>query len=1128
MAWRRLQSLRTRLFWLVLLTLTPVIALHVTSTLEKQRMAEQAVERGMQSIADLAAGNAQTMLTGAGEVLLGLTHLPELQRFDPADAARLFARVKEIFPHFNRLLLVRPDGTMAAASDSPEISANFADRPWLRQALASPDLVIGGYQIGKRTGQPGILLAHSIIDSAGAVLGVCTLTLRLDWFVQSFAAIRMPEGAEACLFDDQGIVLAAWPANPAALGQPLPDAAAILSRLAGGRSPAWDGTGLDQTRRQAFFSTVDANGQGRFHVRLSLHEQPQATILTPSWQRDLSLFGLAVALALAAAHWFSRVFLIRPIGQLADMAQAMTNGDLDRRSGLIDAQGDMADLGRALDAMADTLRERIRFTQELIDAIPAPLLYKDMDGRYLGCNKAYERDIRPYDAILGRTAAEIESPKQAALCLQKDRELLQNPHNAVAYETVMDYRDGSQRDLVIFKSLFRDIGGAPAGIVGVMLDITARKRSEVALLASQTRYKLLLTSLRDGFAVLTSDRRLAESNPAFREMLGYSAEELSVMTSRDITPPLWHDAEDRILAEVDARGFSGVFEKEYRRKDGVIFPVALRLHRYPALSGDDRRYFAIVRDISRAKAIEADLRQATVAAETANKVKSEFLAKMSHEIRTPLHAVIGMTELTLGTDLSAQQRDALQTAREAAGNLLELINDILDISRIEARGLELANEDFDLRRTLAGVARTLRSQARRKGLILSLAVTADVPRYARGDVGRLRQILLNLVGNAVKFTENGSVNLSAAITAPQQIELRVRDTGVGIPPDRLENIFDMFTQADSSVSGHYGGTGLGLAICRELTRLMGGGIEVQSVLGRGSVFQVRLPLAPAQGVPPQPDSRTRPPKAPTQVMPLRILLAEDNPVNVKVATTYLSRRGHAAKVAVNGRHALELLALEPFDAVLMDVEMPELDGLEATRRLRAGLAGPANRHVPVVAMTAHALAGARERCLAAGMTDYLTKPLDFAALDALLARLAANQAVATVTLVAPGVSAPADGSGPVLDSQTALRRLGDDDALLREIESDFLRHFPGKVRRIALCCAAESWDEAALAAHSLKNIAGAVGAESSRRLAGRLETCLRARDDAAAKTILADLKRDLEAAGAAIRSAHAAPVPNAH
>ena len=1130
MAWRWLRSLQIRLFWLVLLTLAPVIALHVASTLEKQHMARQAIERGLQSIADLAAANAQTVLAGAGEVLHGLTQLPEIQRLDPVATGRILAKAEGIFPNFSRLRLVRPDGTLAAPADLPSVSGDDADRSWLGQALASPELVLCGYQSDKSTGQPGILLAHSVIDAAGTVLGACALTLNLDWFAQSFAALRLPEAAEACLFDDEGIVLATWPVNPAAIGQPLPDAAALVPRLAGGLPPAWDGPGLDKSQRHAIFSSVGTTGKGRFHIRLSQPEQIHTAALASTWQRDMSLFGLAVVLALAAAHFFSNAFLLRPVERLADMAKDLANGDLDRRSGMTNAQGELAELGRALDAMADRLRERIRFTQELIDAIPAPVFYKGLDGLHLGCNKAYDRDIQPRDAIIGRTLAQIVSPEAAALGLENDRRALSHPHNAVAYDASIKYRDGSLRDVLLFKSPFYDIGGRPAGIVGVMLDITARKRSERELLASQTRYELLLASLRDGFAVLSSDLRVAQSNPAFREMLGYSAEELSVLTYRDITPPVWHEAEQRILNEVDARGFSEIFEKQYRRKDGTTFPVALRLHRYPAVPGDDRRYFAIARDITDAKAIEADLRQAKEAAETANQVKSEFLAKMSHEIRTPLHAVIGMTELTLDTTLTPSQRDALQTVREAAGNLLDLINDILDISRIEARGLDLADEDFDLRRTLAGVARTLRPQARRKGLLLSLGVTAAVPRYARGDAGRLRQILLNLVGNAIKFTDTGRVDVSAAMTEAQHLTLTVSDTGVGIPPDRLEYVFNMFTQADSTVAGHYGGTGLGLAICRELTRLMGGTIDVRSTLGQGSTFVVRLPLTPALAVPPRP-ARPIGPAAPdgpagqvgpTVAKPLRILLAEDNPVNIKVATTYLSRRGYAARVAQDGQRALELLAQEPFDVVLMDVEMPELDGLKATRQLRAGLAGPKNRDVPVVAMTAHAQAGARERCLAAGMNHYLTKPLDFAALDELLGHFSATPAAVPA---APSPSpaptdADTDSPGPVLDSHTALRRLGDDDALLREIEKDFLRHYPGKLRRISLCSDTENWDEAALAAHSLKNIAGAVGAESSRRLAGRLEACLRSRDADTATEILADLKRDLQAAGTAIKAAH--------
>jgi PAS domain S-box-containing protein len=1118
MAWRRLRSLRTRLLWLVLLTLAPVLALHVASAMEKQAMARQAVERGMHSIADLAAGSVHSLLSNAGDVLHGLTHLAVVQSFEPDAITTLFTEARDIFPSFSQLVLLRPDGELLAAAQPHRGSADQADRPWLQQALATPDQTIDSYQTGTEAGQSDMVLAHSVGAGSGPPGGVCAVVLRPDWFAAIFSGIRMPEAAKASLFDASGTVLATWPTDPAAVGRPLPGVEALLPRLAAeAHAIDWIGPGQDGLLHHAIFSPVGPPDRARLFIRLSQPETIHAAILATTWQRDMLFFGLAVALALAAAHLFNQTFILRPAKQLAAMAKAMAAGDLDRRSGLADGRGEIADLGQALDTMADRLRQRIRFTQELIDAIPAPLFYKGLDGRYIGCNAAYDRDIRRLDAIVNRTVHTVEPGARAALCTDMDQAALRSSRHSVEYETSLEYSDGSVRNVVVFKSVFRESTGVPAGIIGVLLDITARKRSETELLASQSRYHLLLDSMHDGFVVVSGDFRLVESNPAFRDMLGYNAAELSTMTYRDITPEAWHPIEEKILTEVDAGSFSGIFEKEYRHKDGHIFPVALRLHRHPAGPGDDHRYFAVVRDTTEVKAIESALRLAKEAAETANRAKSDFLAKMSHEIRTPLHAVIGMTELTLGTELSPQQRDALQTVREAAGNLLAIINDILDLSRIEAKKLELIAEDYDLRRTLVGVARTLRPQARRKGLALTLTVAPDVPRHIRGDQGRLRQILLNLVGNAVKFTEHGHVTLAVAVTGnPARLELAVADTGVGIPPDRLDSVFALFTQADSSVARRFGGTGLGLAICRELSRLMGGIIEARSTLGQGSLFRVLLPLTPALTSPPPPQAPA--PREPLSredspaPSPLRVLVAEDNPVNVKVATTYLARRGHQATVAVNGRRALEQLGREIFDVVLMDVEMPELDGMEATRRLRAGKAGPANRDVPVVAMTAHALSGFMERCLDAGMTDFLTKPLDFASLDALLGHIAAGRHAA------PDASAAADGPGAVLDTETALGRLGDDDALLREIESDFLRQYPRKLRLISLCSNQENWDEATLAAHSLKNIAGAVGAESSRRLAGRLEACLRENDAVAAHEILAALKQELAAVAALLKT----------
>ncbi|MHC1710626.1 MAG: PAS domain S-box protein [Solidesulfovibrio sp.] len=1121
MTWWRHKSLRTRLLWLVLLTLAPAIILHVASALEKRRMALRTAEKNLKSITALAAANTQSILENASDVLFGLSKLEAIIALTPSGARQVLDQAKEIFPNFASLSLLRPDGSPQASTLASGDNVNSADLPWVRQALATKKLAMSALPPDNHGDLAGISLVQPVLRASGDVVGLCVLTLRLNWFSLLFENNRIPDAAEACLFDEHGGVLASWPHNPQKSGTPLPDGKSILAHADAASESTWTGPGLDGSPYYFVVATVMHESPHRLLLRLGLPARAVIGPLDAALHRDMLVLGLAVALALLAAHLFSRAFVLRPTQQLAQMAKAMAGGDLDRRSGMADGQGEMAELGQALDRMADNLRQRIRLTQEIIDAIPAPVFYKDLDGRYQGCNKAYEQNIHPLATILGKTAPEVEPPDQAERCVEIDRKALKNPGRTMEYETAVTFQDGSIHDMVFFKSVFDAASGRPAGIVGVGLDITARKQSERELLASETKYRALLASMRDGFVVVAPNNRIVESNPAFREMLGYTDAELARMTYFDITPEIWHEAEETLLrTAVDTHGFSDVFEKEYRRKDGSIFPVALRLHRYPSRAGDDCRYFAIVRDITDVKGIEADLRSAKEAAETANRAKSDFLAKMSHDIRTPLHAVIGMTELTLGTELSPQQRDSLETVRESAGSLLELINGVLDISRIEARKLEVTREDFDLRRTLAATIRTMRPQALRKELSLTLAISPRTPRFVKGDQVRLRQILVNLIGNALKFTEQGGVTVQVR-PAPGEspppgqtlLECSVADSGVGIQPDRLGRIFEMFTQADSTVSRQYGGTGLGLAICKELAKLMGGRIEARSTPDQGSVFCVTLPFATGQA-PPSPKPAAAKPLPPTGAKSaLRILLAEDIPINIKVATTYLARCGHEATVAHNGREALECLSRQKFDLVLMDLEMPEVDGLEATRRLRAGQAGPANRDIPVIAMTAHALSGSMERCLAAGMTAYLPKPLDFKNLSNILEQVFQNGGLRMAT-----ASTTQPEPTPELDTKAALSRLDDDVAFLFELQNDFLRQYPKKLRLIALCIENENWSEAALAAHSLKNIAGAIGAEHSRILAGHLEEHLRHAETMEVREALTALKESLALADSAIKT----------
>ncbi|MGV8121555.1 MAG: PAS domain S-box protein [Candidatus Xenobiia bacterium LiM19] len=549
------------------------------------------------------------------------------------------------------------------------------------------------------------------------------------------------------------------------------------------------------------------------------------------------------------------------------------------------------------------------------------------------------------------------------------------------YEFRFKDRHGQEKDIYLTISMMPTSSQSVASL----MDISAVRKAERELKASEERFYKAFHSSPVAMTITTIEGVCTDANREFLRLTGWTREEVVGARFGDLK--LWVDDEDRsrIVENIRTDGFVHAREVRIRIKSGTILTMLWSAD--IITSGDQEYLLASALDITQRKIAEEELRMAKEAADSASRAKSEFLATMSHEIRTPMNGIIGLTELLLGSALQGEQKEYLRLVKLSARNLLELINNILDLSKVEAGKIELNLAPFSLRRLMGGTLTLFSNQARQKGLAFVYSIDEDVPDDLLADSLRLNQVVMNLLGNAMKFTEEGGI--SVAFEARQQDEGRfilhcaVSDTGSGIHEERIAGIFEPFTQVDGSYRRKYDGAGLGLTICRDLVKIMGGEIWVESALNQGSTFHFTCPCEISE--PPE-EAGEEVQEASMEIPLLKVLVAENEAINRMVIVNYLKKAGHEVVSVSNGKMAIEEAFRDRFDLVLMDINMPEMDGIEATSIIRK-TEKEKGGHLYIVALTAYAMKEDRDNFLRSGMDDYLAKPMDFSDLDELMERV---------------------------------------------------------------------------------------------------------------------------------------------
>ncbi len=774
-------------------------------------------------------------------------------------------------------------------------------------------------------------------------------------------------------------------------------------------------------------------------------------------------------------------------------------------SGMVAITNDITDkiqLEYALRKTEESARESARRLNAVLQNAPIALteinrerVFTYSDGKYLS-----KLGIKP-EELTGQSCFNLYNP---------DSEMFEILQRTFEGETVTAELQDTSSWVLSTTTPLTIVDGIVTSVLALSIDITDKMKAEASIRKSESKFKKVYDSKIFGMLFWDQDGAIQDTNDAFLELVGYSRDELNdgLLNWKELTPPEYAELDAKAVAETVTHGHCEPYEHEFNHKNGSRINIIIS---GASIQGEvNTGGIALVIDVSAKKKAEREKAESILnerAAVHASKTKSQFLANMSHEIRTPINGVLGMLTLLLDTPLQNEQREYADAARASAESLLTVINDILDFSKIEAGKLDFENIDFDLHSVLHNVERSFLYLTERKGLKLIFDFPKSLPQYLNGDSGRLRQILNNLISNAIKFTTKGQISVKVRTDEANSSIMRfeVKDSGIGISLSGLDKMFKPFSQADASTARRFGGTGLGLSISKHLVEQMNGeiGVETQENIGSTFWFTVSLKIADK----PVGDSGgVLGSFADNSSRPIRVLIAEDNTINQKIALRYLEKMGLRADAVANGIEVLEALSTISYDLVLMDCQMPEMDGLEATRKIRASKHHNF-QHIPIIAMTANAITGDRERCLESGMNDYVSKPVAPSELFSMLQKWFTKF---NLIQIKQPQEIKSFSNSLILDQEiiAELFELDDDGegVLIRELVRLFLIKVPISIAKMSDTESSDIFKKIAFEAHNIKSSSGNLGATKMTLIVKNLESSAIKNDKAAITSLLKDLQ----------------------